>query len=125
MAKFKGLSTIDRTKPPFTLTDNELVKRDLLNEFYTRKGERVMRPEFGCVIWDILMDPLTAGTQEIIKDDIRRIVERDPRVQLANITIFELDHSIRVEVTLNYVPAGDTDVLYLSYDRRNREGIDL
>lgn len=122
MAKFKGFSTIDRTKPPFTLTDNELVKRDLMNEFYTRKGERVMRPEFGCVIWDLLMDPLTPVAQEIIREDVTRIIGRDPRVELVNLDLFELDHTIRAEVTLNYVQVNSTEVLYLSYDRRNSEG---
>ena len=44
MAKFLGLNTVDRVRAPFTLVDSDLVKRDLMNEFYTKKGERVMRP---------------------------------------------------------------------------------
>lgn len=123
MAKFKGFSTTNRNKPPFTLTDNELVKRDLLNEFYTKKGERVMRPNYGSVIWDLLMDPLIASTEEIIREDIVRIVGRDPRVKLIDIRIYDLDHTLRADVTLNYVEINETDVLYLSYDKRNSEGI--
>ena len=80
-----------------------------------------MRPDFGCVIWDILMDPLTPVTQEIIREDILRIVGRDPRVELVNVDLFDLDHTIRAEVTLNYVQIKETEVLYLSYDRRNSE----
>ena len=83
MAKFKGFSTIDRSRPPFTITDSDLVKRDLLNEFYTRKGERVMRPDFGCVIWDLLMDPMIPSTEEIMKEDIVRIVSRDPPCEVS------------------------------------------
>lgn len=123
MARFKGFSTVDRIKPPFVLTDNELVKRDLLNEFYTKKGERVMRPNFGCIIWDLLMDPMTPDVRELILEDVERIVQRDPRVRLVNMDLFELDHSIRVEVTLNYVEVDQTDVLYLTYLRNNEEEI--
>ena len=47
---FRGFSTVDTVKAPFSLSDMELVKRDLLNEFNTRKGERVMRPNFGCIV---------------------------------------------------------------------------
>ena len=40
---FRGFSTVDKVKAPYQ--DIELVKRDLLNEFYNlAKGERVMRP---------------------------------------------------------------------------------
>jgi len=50
---FKGFSTVNKVKAPYTLTDMALVKQDLLNEFNTRKGERVMRPNFGSIIWDL------------------------------------------------------------------------
>ena len=59
MALFKGMSTVDRSGPPYSIVDAELVKRDLLNELYTKKGERVMRPNFGCIVWDLLMNPNT------------------------------------------------------------------
>ena len=61
---FKGFSTVDKVRAPYTLTDADLVKRDLLNHFYTRIGERVMRPTFGSVIWDYLMEPEDPETQE-------------------------------------------------------------
>ena len=38
---FVGFSTTDKFKPPYTVTDYELVKVDLMNHFGTRKGERV------------------------------------------------------------------------------------
>ena len=37
MAQFKGMSTVDKVSAPYTLVDSELVKRDLLNEIYTKK----------------------------------------------------------------------------------------
>ena len=74
MAKFKGFNTIGRVKAPYTITDGELIKRDLLNQFYTKLGERVMRPNYGSIIWDLLMDPSTADLDKKIQKDIDKIL---------------------------------------------------
>tara|TARA_B110000858_G_C17750491_1_gene449408 strand:+ start:462 stop:836 length:375 start_codon:yes stop_codon:yes gene_type:complete len=112
---FKGFSTVDRVKAPYTLTDIELVKRDLLNEFYTRRGERVMRPNFGSIIWDLLMNPEDNFTGDEIKDDIARIVAKDQRVELINISLFTSDHSVRAEVELKYNILNSKDTLFLEF----------
>ncbi len=54
MATFIGYSSVDRKFGNFTLKDVELAKRDLLNHFYTRKGERLGEPEFGSIIQDMV-----------------------------------------------------------------------
>ena len=43
-------------------------KNNLLNLIMTKKGERVMQPEFGCDIWKLLFEP-------IIRDDIDSKIE--------------------------------------------------
>ena len=112
---FKGFSTIDKIRAPYTLTDAELVKRDLLNHFYTRIGERIMRPSFGSVIWDYLMEPEDPETQEIIKEDIERIVNSDPRVEYLETNILVLDHTIQAEVKIRYKLLNSEDTLFLEY----------
>ena len=112
---FKGFSTVDKVRAPYTLTDADLVKRDLLNHFYTRIGERVMRPTFGSVIWDYLMEPEDPETQEIIKEDIERIVRSDPRVEFQEVNLTILDHTIQAEVKIKYVLLNSTDTLCLEY----------
>ena len=124
MAKFKGFSTVDRVRAPYTLVDSDLVKRDLLNEFYTRRGERVMRPEFGSIIWDIVMDPSTSKLEGQIRDDVKKILGRDPRVEHKNTAVYVLDHAIRVEILIEILPAGDVEQLYLEYTREITEGIE-
>ena len=117
VARFKGFSTVDRIRAPYTLDGRDLIKRDLLNTFYTKKGERVMRPEYGSIIWDLLMNPDDTATEKEIRDDVDRIIESDPRVDLLNTTIIYMDHTIRLEIALRYVLLNDSDTLYLEYTR--------
>ena len=112
---FRGFSTVDKVKAPFSLSDMDLVKRDLLNEFNTRKGERVMRPNFGCIIWELLMNPEDSFTESDIKDDIKRIIDKDTRVQLINTSLFTDNHTVRAEVELRYVILNSEDTLYLEF----------
>lgn len=112
---FKGFSTVDKVRAPYTLTDADLVKRDLLNHFYTRIGERIMRPTFGSVIWDYLMEPEDPETQEIIKEDILRIVKSDPRVEFVSTKLLVLDHTIQAEVQIKYKLLNSSDTLFLEY----------
>jgi phage baseplate assembly protein W len=123
MATFKGFSTVDTVRAPFVVTDAELVKRDLLNTFYTKKGERVMRPNYGSIIWDLLMDPEDTTTNSEIVDDVKRIVDADPRVEYLDTTIYTLDHTIRIEVELSFLPFNNKDILYIEYIREISEGV--
>ena len=118
---FKGFSTIDKNRAPYTLTDTDLIKRDLLNHFYTKKGERVMRPNFGSIIWDMLMEQDSPTLQEDIKEDIERIVNLDPRVSLENTILYINDQTIRAEVIIKYYNIEQSETLFLDFSRRNAE----
>ncbi len=117
VAKFRGFNTIDKIRAPYTLEGQDLVKRDLLNTFYTKKGERVMRPEYGSIIWDILMNPDDSATERDIRDDVIRIIDADPRVEHLYTTIIHMDHTIRIEINLKFVVLNNEDILYLEYNR--------
>ena len=124
MATFKGFTTLDRVKAPFTITDQELIKRDLLNEFYTKKGERVMRPNFGSIIWDLLMDPNDGTLESAVTQDIERIVAKETRVQLIDLTVYTADHAISADIQLRYLPFNNVDSLYLIFEKQINEGIE-
>jgi len=115
-ASFIGFSTVGRIKPPYTLIDFDLVKVDLLNHFNTRKGERVMLPEFGTVIYDLLMDPLDDMTKDLIREDVIRIIKSDPRVEMVDLIMTELDRVILLEVELLYLPNGVTETIAIQFN---------
>ena len=58
MTTFRGFPHLAMSLPSqHTLTC--AVKRDSMNNLNVRKGERLMRSNFGCVIWDMLFEPST------------------------------------------------------------------
>lgn len=117
MRKFKGYSTVDKAWGNFKLYDIDLAKRDLLNEFYTRKGERLMSPQFGSIVWDLLFDPLTDEIIDAIRADCLRIVTKDPRLELLDIDIVDNEHTIIVSIILRYVPTATETELVAVFNR--------
>lgn len=120
MRRFKGFSTVGKQFGNTKLYDVDLVKRDLLNELYTRKGERLMSPGYGSIIWDLLFDPLYDETAQRIKDDCMRIVSKDPRLELLDITVNEnIDlQTILVTLVLRYVPTSTVTELVAEFSRQ-------
>jgi len=118
---YKGFSTIGKIRPPYTVTNGEAVKRDLLNELYTRKGERVMRPGYGTIIYDLIMNPLDDYVEEEVKEEVIRVCTKDPRVDVSEIFTQTLDHTIRVQVQLVLKPFLDEETLLVEYTQSSNE----
>lgn len=123
MAQFKatyiGFSTVDKLAPPYTMIDIELVKRDLLNEFNTRRGERVMLPEYGTKIFEILFNPQDEITRSDIRDDVEKVISREPRVKLSNIELIETDFAIEIQVELFFLPSETGDTLLIKFNKED------
>jgi phage baseplate assembly protein W len=120
---YVGFSTTGLIEPPYRVVDIELVKQDILNALNTRKGERIMRPTFGTRIFDLLMDPFDDETKEAIIDDVRAVITGDPRVEVISVDARELEHVMRLEIELRYIPQDIVDQLFIEYDRRNLEAL--
>lgn len=116
---FKGFSTVgsrkDR-KPAYY--DVDLIKIDLLNHFNVRPGERFMRPDWGCMIWEWLMDPMTDGLQNKIANEARRICEADSRVTVMDIQVTSDEHSVQVDILLSFDPLSVVDTFAINFERR-------
>ncbi len=53
----------------------------------TAPGERVMRPQFGCRIWDLLFEPITPNLLGLIAEAVRDAVAQwEPRVAVEDVT---------------------------------------
>lgn len=115
VTKYRGFSTIGRTKK-FRLTDLELVKRDLLNHFSIRKGEKLMDPNFGSIIWNMLFEPMTADVKSLIVEDVKQIIGYDPRLKVDGVLINELDAGLQIQIDLTFLPGNYSDTLSLQFD---------
>lgn len=115
---YKGFSTVDDTTNNVKLYDYELIKQDILNQFNIRKGERIMNPNFGSVIWDLIYEPLTPNVKQQISSDIDRILASDPRVIPTQVNIVEQDYGFLLEITLSYRGTDVSDSMILSFDKR-------
>lgn len=116
MSIYRGFSTKQNAKK-YVLTDYELAKQDLLNYFSIRRGEKLMQPTFGTIIWDMLFDPLDESTQQIIKQDIMKIISYDPRLQVGQVAITQENNGILIQLTLSYVNSDQTETIALNFNR--------
>ncbi len=115
MANFQGFKSPE-TGPVQVLYDEDLVKADLLNHFYTQKGERVMDAEYGFIGWDLIFELKTPGVKDMIEQDVRRIVQSDPRVSEQNINIIEAENGFTVQVNLYFKVLDSTSTLSMFFD---------
>lgn len=54
----------------------------------TRQGERVMRPDFGCGIHDLVFEEINATTLTAIEATVRQaLITYEPRIELLNVTV--------------------------------------
>lgn len=61
----------------------------------TAQGERVMRPEFGCRIWDLLFHPLDANTIGQMEQAVRDAVGQwEPRIDLEDVRAVPDDEDV-------------------------------
>ena len=112
---YRGFSTVNRSKK-FRTTDVDLVKQDLINHFQIRKGEKLMQPNFGSIIWGVLFEPLDERVKQLVIDDVTTIVGYDPRVGLKNINVTGFEHGIQIEVDLLFIPTNQSTTLSLQFD---------
>jgi len=119
MALYKGFSTFNRPKK-FRITDFELVKQDLINHFNIRKGEKLMNPDFGTIIWDSIFEPLNEDIKNAIMQDVKRIIGNDPRVSAQNVIVTQFEHGLQIEIDLLFINNNVRDTLAVTFDQRSR-----
>jgi phage baseplate assembly protein W len=79
-----------------------------------------MQPNFGSNIWNMLFEPLTEETRQVIEDDVRAVAGYDPRVNVSNVLVTQFDHGIQLVVELAYIPNNQLETLVLNFDNRSR-----
>ncbi|HMX39864.1 MAG TPA: GPW/gp25 family protein [Saprospiraceae bacterium] len=89
----------------------------------TRPGERIMRPDYGCALDDLLFEPASVNLYTYIKDLIRKaILYYEPRVELRSVEInTEGESEGRVFIEVDMVVRTTNNRFNYVYDFYKRE----
>ena len=84
---FKGISSFSFsvTKRNITLSDEELIKRDILNALFTSKGSVPKNRNFGTILPTLLMKQMTDDLIQQAQYEITSVLSKEPRIRVLNI----------------------------------------
>lgn len=116
---YRGFSTVNNASHNFALYDFELIKQDLINYFHIRKGERLMNPDFGTIIWDMLFEPMTEELKLKITTNVNEIINYDPRIIAKEVIVTTYESGIQIECMLTYLPYNIQQSMQLRFDQAN------
>jgi phage baseplate assembly protein W len=78
---------VDATGAIALISGPEAIERSITMVLSTAPGERVMRPEFGCAIWNLLFDPVNDNTLGLMAQSVRQALGQwEPRIDVDNVT---------------------------------------
>jgi phage baseplate assembly protein W len=90
---------------------DESIRQSIWTILGTAPGERVMRPDFGCGIHDMVFAVNSAGTSGLVASNVREaLIQWEPRIEvlrvdvlpdLANPTLLLIEIEYRVRATNN------------------------
>ena len=83
----------------------------------TAPGERLMRPRFGCAIWDLLFEPINANTMGLMAVAVREALGQwEPRIDVEDVVIVpDASADGRVHIEISFVVKATNDRRNLVY----------
>lgn len=119
MATYIGFNTQQQYKK-FTLTDFELIKRDLLNAFNIRQGQLPGRPGYGTVLWDYLFENQIEAVQQGIISEVQRVAGGDPRIYISQVNVYPQENGMLIELQLQIVATTTAEILNIFFNQEQR-----
>ena len=93
---------VDHTGSIALTNGAEDLDRSIRIVLLTAPGERVMRPQFGCRIWDLLFEPITPNLLGLIAEAVRdAIAQWEPRVEVEQVVPMADDNDdalVRIDI---------------------------
>jgi len=115
---YKGFNS-ENKQNGFKLYDIDLVKQDIINHFYIRKGEKLENPQFGTIIWDMIFEQFTEETKTMIAKDVETVINYDPRIAVQAVSVDSTEQGMRIEAEVVYIPFNITERMTFNFDRNN------
>lgn len=119
MTTFIGFNTINQYKK-FTLTDFQLIQRDLLNAFNIRQGELPGLPGYGTTIWDFLFENQVEQLQQDIRNEVQRVAGGDPRLTINDIQVYPQENGMLIQLEITIINTTNAEILSIFFDDQTR-----
>lgn len=97
--------TVDTSTGRIAMSEYEQdIKEAIWIILSTSKGERVMRPDFGCGIHELVFEPINTATISKIQDNIREaLVLWEPRIEVIKVDVSqEKAHEGKLQISIDY-----------------------
>jgi phage baseplate assembly protein W len=79
---------VDHTGSIATTTGVNDIDRGIRVVLSTAPGERVMRPAFGCKIWELMFESINASTLGLMEEAVREALVRwEPRIEVMEVKV--------------------------------------
>jgi phage baseplate assembly protein W len=105
--------------------DEERIAQSIEQILGTATGERLMRPEYGCGVHDMVFAPNDAGTVGRVIDEVRRaLVTFEPRIDLLDVSAeVDAEQPTLLLIRIDYRIRQNNAVTNLVYPFFVREGL--
>lgn len=104
---FGGIGTITtqpRSGRRYSLTDQQLVIRDLLNALSIKQGDKVGQPTYGTTLWSYVFEPATDDVRNQIETEVRRVISLDPRIVLNSVGAYSQENGFLLQIEMAFSP---------------------
>ena len=100
---------------PAPVTDDELVKQSILQILMTGRGERVMRPQFGCNLQAYVFESNNDLLQQLLRTEVAAAIGKfEPRALLQDVQFTRSANSVEVTVVYAVVATRTLDTVQVS-----------
>lgn len=98
-------------KYPFTVQRGRInssdgedsIRESIILILSTARGERVMRPDFGCRLNELVFSPNTMSTATLLRSFIEEALQNwEPRIEVDDITVTPRSDQSELEVSIDY-----------------------
>ncbi len=90
------------------LTNERAVLGSIYNILTTRRGSRISNPAFGSSLDLFLFKPVTTANGELLQEEVRRVLDQEPRITVHDHSIFVDKENNQYEITIAFtIPSLD------------------
>lgn len=108
---------LDRRKGVAMSQFEENIEESILLVLGTALGERIMRPDFGCAVHDLVFAPNNSNTHGLIIYYVKEALNKwEPRIQALNVKIrVDADEPSKINTEIEYQVIATNNIFNLVY----------